>query len=89
MKIKSKKIGFVVLIAILAISVVSVIATPVSAQPEEVWNVTWGGTGADRVRAIATTEDSVYLAGTCVFTNTTNAAFPKYYGNIYIGRYLT
>jgi len=85
MKIKSKKIGFVVLIAILAISVVSVIATPVSAQPEEVWNVTWGGTGADGVRAIATTEDSVYLAGTCVFTNTTNAAFPKYYGNIYMG----
>ncbi len=69
MKMKSKKIGLVVLAAILAIYAFSVILTPVSAQPEEVWNVTWGGTGADTGNAIATAGECVYLAGTANFTD--------------------
>ena len=69
---KSKKIGLLVLTAILAISTFSVIPTPVSAQPVEVWNVTWPGSGT----AVATTEDSVYLAG--VNTNLTDAFLNKY-----------
>jgi hypothetical protein len=56
---KNKKICLVVLTAILVIAAFSVILTPVSAQPVEVWNVTWPGSGT----AVATTEDSVYLAG--------------------------
>ncbi|MEA2051843.1 MAG: PEGA domain-containing protein [Euryarchaeota archaeon] len=69
---KSKKIGLVVLAAILAIAAFSVIPTPVSAQPVEVWNVTWPGFGT----AVATTEDSVYLAG--VNTNLTDAFLNEY-----------
>nr|AAU84236.1 conserved hypothetical protein [uncultured archaeon GZfos3D4] len=69
---KSKKIRLVVLTAILTISAFSVISTPVSAQPVEVWNVTWPGLGT----AVATTEDSVYLAG--VNTNGTDAFLNKY-----------
>jgi len=63
MKSKNKKIGLVVLAAILASSVVSVIPTPVGAQPVEVWNVTWGGKDIDRGLAVATAGDCVYLAG--------------------------
>ena len=37
-------------------------AVSVSAQPVEVWNVTWGGTSYDFGRATAT-GNSVYLAG--------------------------
>ena len=74
MKSKNEKIGLVVLIAtaILAISAFSVILTPVSAQPVEVWNVTWSDIGT----AVATTEDSVYLVG--VNTNLTDAFLNKY-----------
>ena len=72
MKSKNKKIGLVVLAAILAISAFSVFPTPVSAHPVEVWNVTWPGFGT----AIATTEDSVYLVG--VNTNLTDAFLNKY-----------
>jgi PGF-CTERM protein len=69
---KSKKIGLVVLTAILAIAAFSVILTPVSAQPVEVWNVTWPGSGT----AVATAGDYVYLAG--VNTNLTDAFLNKY-----------
>ena len=37
-------------------------AVSVSAQPVEVWNLTWGGTNGDNGYATAT-GDSVYLAG--------------------------
>ena len=63
MKSKNEKIGLVVLTAILAISSFVASGTSVSAQPVEVWNVTWGGTGYDTGDAIAATGDSVYLAG--------------------------
>jgi PGF-CTERM protein len=72
MKSKSKKIGLVVLTAILAISVFSLIPTPVGAQPVEVWNVTWPGSGT----AVATAGDYVYLAG--VNTNWTDVFLNKY-----------
>ena len=72
---KSEIIGQVVLTAILAIFAFSVILTPVSAQPVEVWNVTWGGAGADTGNAIATAGDCVYLAGTA---NLTDAFLNKY-----------
>lgn len=72
MKSKNKKICLVVLTAILVISAFSVIPTTVGAQPVEVWNVTWPGLGT----AVATTEDSVYLAG--VNTNLTDAFLNKY-----------
>ncbi|NQE05307.1 hypothetical protein C5S32_05495 [ANME-1 cluster archaeon GoMg1] len=63
MKTKSEKICMIVLAAILAISVLSVIPTPVGAQPVEMWNITWGGAGEDEGCAMAITGDSVYLAG--------------------------
>ena len=69
---KSKKIGLVVLTAILVIAAFSVILTPVSAQPVEVWNVTWPGSGT----AVATAGDYVYLVG--VNTNWTDAFLNKY-----------
>ena len=72
MKSKNEKIALVVLTAILVISAFSVILTPVGAQPVEVWNVTWPGLGT----AVATIEDSVYLAG--VNTNWTDAFLNKY-----------
>ena len=56
--------------AILAISFFSVILTPVGTQPVEVWNLTCGGTGADKGGVIATTEDSMYLAGDINYTCT-------------------
>jgi len=69
---KSKKIGLVVLTAILEIAAFSVILTPVSAQQVEVWNVTWPDSGT----AVATAGDYVYLAG--VNTNWTDAFLNKY-----------
>ncbi|HJH27825.1 MAG TPA: hypothetical protein C5S37_13925 [Methanophagales archaeon] len=48
----------------------SVILTPVGTQLVEVWNLTWGGTGADKGGVIATTEDSMYLAGDINYTCT-------------------
>jgi hypothetical protein len=63
MKSKSEKIGLVLMTTVIvAISSFAVITIPVSAQPVEVWNVTWGGTGDDYGFATAT-GDSVYLAG--------------------------
>ena len=74
MKFKNEKIGFVVLTAILAFSVVT---TPVGAQPEEVWNVTWDGSRFDTGHAVATSGDCVYMAGTSTIadslTNLTSA----------------
>ena len=60
MKSKSKVL-LVVLTAIFVCSAFSV--ATVGAQPVEVWNVTWGGTGFDRGLAVATVGDCVYLAG--------------------------
>ena len=81
MKTKSKKIALVVLTAILAISTFSVILTPVGAQPVEVWNVTWGGPANEEGTAIATTEDSVYLAGSRIFSNENMDVFLNKYDN--------
>ncbi len=73
MKSKSEKICLVVLIAT-AIFAFSVIPTPVvGAQPVEVWNVTWSNALGS---AVATADDSVYLAG--VNTNLTDAFLNKY-----------
>jgi PGF-CTERM protein len=81
MKTKSKKIALVVLTAILAISTFSVILTPVGAQPVEVWNVTWGGPANEEGTAIATSEDSVYLAGSRIFSNENMDVFLNKYDN--------
>ena len=80
MKSKSKNICLVVLAAILAISAFSVISSPVGAQPVEVWNVTWGGPANEEGTAIATTGDSVYLAGEIISSvaNGTDAFLVKY-----------
>ena len=63
MKSMIGKVGLVVLTAILVSSVFAASGTAVSAQPVEVWNVTWGGSGGYEGRAVATAGDYVYLAG--------------------------
>nr|QNO42934.1 hypothetical protein FPLJOMBM_00025 [Methanosarcinales archaeon ANME-2c ERB4] len=76
MKSKSKKIGLVVLTAILAIAAISV--ATVGAQPVEVWNITASGTYPGR--AIATAGDCVYLAG---LTDPGGASF----GDAFLNKY--
>jgi hypothetical protein len=76
MKSKNKKIGLVVLTAILAISAFSV--ATVGAQPVEVWNITASGTYPGR--AIATAGDCVYLAG---LTDPGGASF----GDAFLNKY--
>ena len=75
-KSKSKKIGLVVLTAILAIAAISV--ATVGAQPVEVWNITASGTYAGN--AIATAGDCVYLAG---LTDPGGASF----GDAFLNKY--
>ncbi|KAF5436255.1 hypothetical protein C5S35_09240 [Candidatus Methanophagaceae archaeon] len=60
MKNKSKVL-LAVLTAIFVCSAFSV--TFAAAQPVEVWNVTWGGSGDYEGRAVATAGDCVYQAG--------------------------
>jgi len=78
---KSEKIGLVIFTAtaIVAIAGFAVISTPVSAQPVQEWNLTWGGTGNDYGRATAT-GDSVYLAG---YTYSFGAGGPDAFLNKY------
>jgi catechol 2,3-dioxygenase-like lactoylglutathione lyase family enzyme len=71
------KVGLVVLTAILVSSVFTASGTAVSASPAEVWNVTWDGSRFDKGCAVATSGDSVYMAGTSTIvdshTNLTSA----------------
>ena len=60
MKTKSYRIGLVLLTVLIASSGFATVS--VSAQPVEVWNLTWGGADYDEGYATAT-GDSVYLAG--------------------------